>query len=64
MDNRNYKTERIRNINSKFDFFIKVEVVGDSKVGKTALLKQLINNEFDEEYIPTYGYEFNIYISK
>ena len=64
MDNRNYKTERIRNINSKFDFFIKVEVVGDSKVGKTALLKQLINNEFDEEYIPTYGYEFNIYIIK
>jgi len=64
MDNKKYKTEIIKDINSKFDFFVKVEVVGDSEVGKTSILKKLINNEFDEEYTPTKGYEFSIYLIK
>ena len=64
MEKKKYKTEIINDINAKFDFFIKVEVVGDSQVGKTSLLKKLINNEFNEEYTPTNGYEFNIYLIK
>ena len=64
MDNKKYKTEIIKDINSKYDFFIKVEVVGDLEVGKTSIIKKLINNEFYEEYTPTNGYEFNIYLIK
>ena len=64
MENKKYKTEIIKNINTKFDAFIKAEVVGDSQVGKTALLKKLIHKQFSEEYIPTKGYEFNIYLIK
>ena len=36
MENKKYKTEIIKNINTKFDAFIKAEVVGDSQVGKTS----------------------------
>ena len=64
MDNKKYKTEIIKDIESKYDFFVKVEVVGDSEVGKTSLIKKLINDEFDEEYTPTKGYEFNICLIK
>jgi small GTP-binding protein len=64
MENKTYKTEIIKNKDSKFDFIIKVEFVGDSRVGKTSLLNKLINNEFNEEYSPTKGYEFNIYLIK
>ena len=64
MENKNYKIEIIKNLNAKFDFFIKVEVIGDSKVGKTSLLKKLIKDEFNEEYVPTKGYDFKIYLIK
>ena len=64
MENKKFKIEIIKDINTKYDFFIKVEVVGDSEVGKTSLLKKLIHNEFEEEYTPTKGYEFNIYLIK
>lgn len=64
MDKKKYKTEIIKNVNTRSDLFAKVEVVGDLKVGKTSLFKRLIKNEFSEEYIPTQGYEFNPYIIK
>ena len=64
MENKKYKTEIIKNINTKFDAFIKAEVVGDSQVGKTSLLKKLIHKQFSEEYLSTKGYEFNIYLIK
>ena len=63
MESKQYKTEIIKDINSKFDFVIKVEVVGDSQVGKTSILKKLIKEEFHEEYKPTKGYEFNTYLT-
>ena len=53
MESKQCKTEIIKDINSKFDFIIKVEVVGDSQVGKTSILKKLIKEEFHEEYKPT-----------
>ena len=64
MENKNYKTEIIKDPNIKNDLFAKVEVVGDLEVGKTSILKRLIQNEFSEEYNPTLGYEFNPYFVK
>ena len=42
----------------KFDYSLKVIVVGDSGVGKTCLLVRYIRNLFDEESQPTLGVEF------
>ena len=64
MENQNYKTEIIKNINTKNDLFAKVEVVGDLKVGKSSIIKRLIYNEFTDQYIATIGYEFNPYLIK
>ena len=64
METKNYKTEIIRNKNAKSDFFAKVVVVGDCEVGKTSILKKLINDEFKSDYTPTKGYEFNICLIK
>jgi len=60
----NYKTEIIKDKNTKNDLFAKVEVVGDLKVGKTSIIKRLIQNEFIENYTETVGYEFNPYLIK
>ena len=64
MENKNYKTEVINDQTIKNNLFAKVEVVGDLEVGKTSILKKLIQNEFSEEYNPTLGYEFNPYFVK
>ena len=64
MESQNYKTQIIKNINTKNDLFAKVEVVGDLKVGKSSIIKRLIHNEFTDQYIPTIGYEFNPYLIK
>jgi small GTP-binding protein len=60
----NYTTEIIKRKNTKNDLFAKVEVVGDLKVGKTSIIKRLIQNEFVENYTETVGYEFNPYLIK
>ena len=59
-----YKTEIIKDINSKNDLFAKVEIIGDVKVGKSTILSRLITDTFKEDYIPTIGYEFKTYIIK
>lgn len=66
MDNtkQEYKTEIITDMKIKNNFFAKVEVVGDSKVGKTSIIKRLINNTFTDDYNPTKGYEFFSYMVK
>ena len=61
---KQYKTEIIKNAKAKSDLFAKVEVVGDLEVGKTSILRRLIQNEFIEEYTATVGYEFNPYLVK
>jgi small GTP-binding protein len=42
----------------KFDFSLKIVVVGDSGVGKSCFLIRYVRNEFDEEAQPTLGVEF------
>jgi small GTP-binding protein len=37
----------------KGDYFIKVIVIGASQVGKSAIIKQFVDNNFQEYYIPT-----------
>jgi small GTP-binding protein len=37
----------------KGDYFLKIIVIGDSQVGKTAIIKKYIDNDFDDYYIPT-----------
>ena len=64
METKNIKTEMILDTKSKYDFFVKVVIVGDIKVGKTSILKKVLKNEFIEEYKPTNGYEFNIVLIK
>jgi small GTP-binding protein len=42
----------------KFDYSLKIVVVGDSGVGKTCLLIRFVRDLFDEESQPTLGVEF------
>jgi len=37
----------------KGDYFLKVIVIGASQAGKSAIIKQFVDNNFDEYYIPT-----------
>ncbi len=64
IETSNYKTEIIKDLNTKNDLFAKVEIIGDSKVGKSTILSRIIKNTFKEEYFPTVGYEFNTYLIK
>ena len=42
----------------KFDYSLKIVVVGDSGVGKTCMLIRFVRDIFDEESQPTLGVEF------
>lgn len=43
-----------------YDYLMKVVVIGDTAVGKSALLKTFKNNKFDSSYISTIGVDFEI----
>jgi small GTP-binding protein len=40
------------------DFFFKVVIIGDAGVGKTALLSQVVDSQFDLSYTSTIGVDF------
>ena len=42
----------------KFDFSVKIVVVGDSGIGKTSLLIQLVRGQWSDKTQPTLGVEF------
>ena len=44
----------------KFDLQIKLMMIGDQNVGKTALLMRYAENEFLESLLPTIGIDFKI----
>lgn len=43
---------------------LKVLLIGDSGVGKTALVRRICKDVFDDAYIPTIGVDFDIYHKK
>lgn len=45
-------------MNNKKKCLIKVIIIGDSNVGKTALMTQFINKKFVPSYKPTIGADF------
>jgi small GTP-binding protein len=45
-------------LNKRFDYSLKVVIVGDSGVGKTCFLIRFVRDMFDEESQPTLGVEF------
>jgi len=64
IDTQNYKTEIIKDLNTRNDLFAKVEIIGDVKVGKSTILSRITKDTFREEYSPTVGYEFSTYLIK
>lgn len=44
----------------KFDLQIKLMMIGDQNVGKTALLMRYAENEFNDSLLPTIGIDFKI----
>jgi small GTP-binding protein len=52
------KPSAMSSLGRKFDYSLKVVVVGDSGVGKTCLLIRFVRDIFDEESQPTLGVEF------
>ena len=46
------------NIESNFDYLIKLVLLGDSTVGKTNLVLRFTENRFSENSLPTLGYDF------
>lgn len=43
-----------------YDFMFKVIVIGDSGVGKTNLILKFSDRDFNPNYLPTIGLDFNI----
>ena len=64
IDTQNYKTEIIKDLNTRNDLFVNVEIIGDVKVGKSTILSRITKDTFREEYSPTVGYEFSTYLIK
>ena len=55
----NFEYEKINwAINTKYDFNLKTLLIGNSKVGKSALITKICKNEFSEVYDATVGFEF------
>jgi small GTP-binding protein len=46
----------------RFDYSLKIVVIGDSGVGKTCLLLRFVHNEWDPDFQPTLGVEFLVKI--
>ena len=43
---------------AKYDFLYKILVIGDSGVGKTAIIQRYCENKFDSDYLSTVGVDF------
>ena len=52
------KVEFLKEIPNNIKLAFKIIIIGSSSVGKTCLIKRIINNEFEENYQTTIGFEF------
>ena len=50
--------EVVKNDNIVYHKSIKIILIGDSKVGKTSILHRLIDNKYDDKYIPSLNLEY------
>lgn len=44
----------------KYDYLVKLVIIGDSSVGKTNILLRYVNEEFKMSHIATIGVDFKI----
>ena len=51
-------------INSEFEFLIKVVVIGDSGVGKTNIIFQYTEGKFSSVHVATVGFDYKSKIIK
>ena len=47
-----------------FDALFKIIIIGDSGIGKSCILKRLIDDDFSEDHDVTVGVEFGSYLIK
>lgn len=47
-------------MSKKYDFTIKLLMIGDSNVGKTSILTQYVSNRFSDDFTTTIGIDFHI----
>ena len=52
------KVEFLKEIPDNIKLAFKIIIIGNSSVGKTCLIKRMINNEFKDNYETTIGFEF------
>ena len=55
---------KIEDNNMQADFLSKVIIIGDTGVGKSCLMKRVIDNTFNEEHKVTIGVENGTYLMK
>ena len=53
--------KEIEEDNKEYDLFFKILLVGDTKVGKSSIIKKVIKNKFNEKYHQTIGIEYFLY---
>lgn len=49
---------------TQFDALFKIIIIGDSGIGKSCILKRLIDDDFGEDHDVTVGVEFGSYLVK
>lgn len=48
--------------NTKYDYFAKITLIGDTGVGKTCIIQQFCGEGFNAKHIPTIGFQNKIYL--